>query len=164
MKNVMSIIVIVIGLMTITSCSSKCENKTDNLCPNKTEVYTGVIPAADALGLRYTLLLSFNDDNSRMNGDYKAVETFLAGDTASITGVKDMSSFISAGNFSLIKGDGENTGKSYIKLEQGKGEKSIGEPYTTFFLIDSDSTITMVNEMLQPSEMPGVNYTLKLVK
>lgn len=132
---------------------------------DRTEVYTGVIPAADASGIRYTLKLDFDDDHNYTKGDYDLLETYFAGDSISPTGLKDLKSFTSEGDFTVEKGQGANSGKTYLKLVQDAKDSSAGSNAgPLYFLVESDSTIVMVNSDLQPSETPGLNYTLKIAK
>ena len=65
----------------------------------------------------------------------------------------------------MPEGDGANSGKTYIKLVQDPGESSKGsDSGPLYFLVESDSTLVMVNAELQESTIPGLNYTLKIVK
>ena len=130
-------------------CDGKCDDK----------VYTGVLPAADADGVRYTLKLDYDDNG--MKGDYDLVETYLKADTVSALGYKDLRSFISEGDFKVEKqGD-----KTYLQLVKDQKDSSIGSAETPmYFLVDSDSTLTMTNAQLEVSATPGMNYTLKLAR
>lgn len=131
----------------------------------KDEVYTGVIPAADAAGVRYTLKLDYSDDHNYTDGDYDLVEVYLAGDSLSSTGYKDAARFKSEGDFTVIDGTGANSSRKYLKLVQDARDSSAGSNAgPIYFLVESDSTIVMVNADLEPSATPGMNYTLKLVR
>lgn len=157
-KTIFSLVALSILTLGAASCN---QNRGDN--PGlREEVFTGVLPAADALGVRYTLKLDFDDDHNYTDGDYDLVETYLYGDTLSATGTRDAASFKSEGDFTLEK---NQNGKSYLKLVQNAKDSSAGSNGgPLYFLVDSDSTITMVNADLQPSETPGMNYTLKKAK
>ncbi len=125
------------------------------------QVYTGVLPGADTDGIRYTLRLDYDDDHNNTEGDYKLVETYLAADSLNRTGLKDLKSFKSEGDFTVENKDG----KKYLKLVQDRKDSSVGSAEgPLYFLVDSDSTLTLVGENLQISETPGLNYTLKIVK
>ena len=113
------------------------------------KVYTGVLPAADVDGIRYTVLLDFDDDNT--GGDYEMVETYFVNDS---TGVNDVASFATEGDFTVGTGA---QGQKYLKFS-GDG---VGEMY---FLAETDSTITLVDASLTPTTTPGMNYTLKAAK
>lgn len=146
-----------------SNCNACSGPGTCNLDEDK--VYTGVLPAADAGGIRYTLKLDYDDDKNFMEGDYDLLETYIVGDSVSATGYKDAGSFRSEGDFTVMKGDGANSGKTYIKLVQDPGESSKGsDSGPLYFLVESDSTLVMVNAELQESTIPGLNYTLKIVK
>lgn len=114
------------------------------------KVYTGVLPAADAEGVRYTVLLDYDDvDNT---GDYEMVQTYFMTDSTGT--VNDLASYVSEGDFTV---NSNANGQKYLKFSgDGDGEM--------FFLVDSDSTITMTDANLTPSETPGLNYTLKAAK
>lgn len=137
-------------LLFLAACSG-VPTATDNNSTQKgaDKVYTGVLPAADVDGIRYTVLLDFDDDNT--GGDYELVETYFVTDS---TGVQDVESFASDGDF--IVGTGAQ-GQKYIKLSgDGSGE--------VYFLADTDSTLTMVDASLSPAAASGMNYTLKAAK
>lgn len=120
-------------------------------------VYTGVLPAADADGVRYTLKLDYDDNGTK--GDYDLIETYILGDTISATGYKDGKTFTSEGDFTVTKQDG----KTVIKLVKDQKDSAAGSIDTPiYFIVDSDSTITMTNQDLDVSTTPGMNYTLKL--
>lgn len=113
------------------------------------KVYSGVLPAADADGVRYTVLLDFDDDGN--GGDYDMVETYFMTDS---TGVSDIASFATEGDFTVGTSD---KGQKYLKF----GNDGAGQMY---FVVDTDSTITMTDASLTPTATPGMNYTLKAAK
>lgn len=111
------------------------------------KVYTGVLPSADAAGVRYTVLLDYDDDGN--GGDYDMVQTYFT--TDSVGNIVDIASFAEDGDFTVGT---ENGGKKYLKFT-GDGASEV------FFLVDTDSTIVMTDASLVPSTTPGLNYTLK---
>ncbi len=142
------------------ACSTKeCQKGADCTKADKEEVYTGVLPAADCDGVRYTLHMDFDDEDN--DGDYKLVETYLAADSTSAMGYKDVKTFKSEGDFTIEKqGD-----KTYYKLVKDVKDSMEGSADTPmYFVVDSDSTITMTNQNLEVSETPGMNYTLTVAK
>lgn len=136
---------------------SACNNRTEcaaagAACTNDRDVdkvYTGVLPAADADGIRYTLLLDYNDEGN--GGDYDMVQTYFANDS---TGVNDIATFVAEGDFTVAA---TPAGGKYLKLD-GNGA---GDMY---FLVDNDSEITMTDASLEAPATPGLNYTLKAAK
>ena len=128
------------------------------------ETYTGILPAADVDGIRYTLKLDYDEDRDYAYGDYDLVETYLTSDSLSASGYTDKDTFKSEGDFSVEQGKGNMSGKKYLKLTPDAKDAAGAGSGPLYFLIESDSTIIMVNESLQPSETPGLNYTLQLVK
>ncbi|MDE7440583.1 MAG: copper resistance protein NlpE N-terminal domain-containing protein [Muribaculaceae bacterium] len=147
--------VAVLGMASCDDChKGKCDNKEQEV-----KIYTGFLPAADVEGVRYTLMLDYDDDHEGLSkGDYDMVETYVMADSL---GYKDERSFKSEGDFQQISREGKN----YLKLvEDTKGLTPGSKASPLYFYVESDSTLVMVNEDLQPSETPGLNYTLKLVK
>lgn len=144
------------ALMSMAACSGNCSK--DEACKKSDvkEVYTGVLPAADCDGVRYTLTLDYDDDSR--DGDYNLVETYLQADTTEMTGYKDVKTFASEGDFTVEKkGD-----KTYIKLVKDQKDSQAGSADTPmYFVVDSNSAITMTNANLEVSETPGMNYTLR---
>ncbi len=140
----------------LASCGSGSCDK--GACDAKSDVdvvYTGVLPAADCDGVRYTLLLDYDDNNQE--GDYTLVETYIQADTVSAIGYKDLQSFVSEGDFTVEKqGD-----KSYLKLVKDAKDSAAGSIDTPLYLlVDSESTLTLTNQDLEVSNTPGMNYTL----
>lgn len=122
--------------------------------------YTGIVPAADGPGVRYTLQLDYDDDKNNMEGDYDLVETYLEADSVATNGVKDNVSYKSEGDFSVV----EQNGKKYLKLVKDVKDSSAEAATNLYFEVTNDSTITMVNAELQPAVNDSLNYSLKLVK
>ena len=164
MKKTTLFMAAALSMMTMAACSGnqKCSGDKKSCADgDKKELYTGVLPAADADGIRYALKLDYDDDNNYMDGDYDLLETVVEQDTTSALGFKEGQSFKSEGDFTVIDKDG----KKYLKLVQDvkdSAKGSNGGPL--YFLVESDSTIVMVNSDLEVSTAPGLNYTLKLAK
>lgn len=154
-----------LAVLMMAACSGKNSTYSNMPGNDKDEVYTGVLPAADADGVRYTLKLDYSDDNNYTTGDYDLVEVYLRGDSLSATSYKDGERFKSKGDFTVMDGTGDNSAKKYIKLTQDAKDSSKGSNGgPMYFLVESDSTLVMVNAELEQSVMPGMNYTLKLVR
>lgn len=118
-------------------------------------VFTGVLPAADCDGIRYTLTLEYDADDK--DGDYKLIETYIQADTTETTGYKDLRSVTSEGDFTVNKqGD-----KTYLKLVKDVKDSSAEASDNLYFVVDSESAITLTNSDLEVSTTPGMNYTLK---
>lgn len=149
-----------LALFSLASCNSNCKTDTcdKGKCDDKDVVYTGVLPAADCDGVRYTLALDY--DHHDNDGDYHLVETYLKADSVAALGYKDVATFASEGDFTVVKQDG----KTYLKLVKDVKDSSAKAVASLNFLVDSDSTITLVNDQLQPSENPALNYTLSIAK
>lgn len=138
------------GLLLLGACTNgKCGK--DGSCKggDEDQVYTGMLPAADADGIRCTLVLDYDDDMK--DGDFDMLQTYVKIDSM---GVTDINSFKSKGDF-IVETRGAD---KYLKLvEKGAASSPI------YFQQTDDTTLTMVNDSLQPSAS-GLNYSLKLVK
>ena len=142
----------------MAACSNKnCEKKGTDI-PDQT--YTGVLPAADGPGVRYTLKIDYDDDKNNQAGDYDLLETHLGVDSLGLNGVNDSVSFKSEGDFTIM----EQNGKKYLKLMKDTRDSHPSAADALYFLLSTDSTLTMVGADLQPSVSASLNYTLKLVK
>lgn len=121
-------------------------------CANGQPVtYTGVLPAADADGIEYILVLDYDDAKS---GDYVLTEKSMS---------QDESVFTSKGDFTLHTGTPASASQSYIKLTPDHSDRASdlnsASAEVRYFLIDSDSTLTLTGADLQPAAS-GLNYTL----
>lgn len=157
MKKTIFLSATAVALLSLAACSGNKtaseQTSTDETSKNVT--YTGILPAADTDGVRYALNLDYTNDNE---GSYKLDQTYLVADSTAAGGYKDKDSFKTEGNFAIESKDA----KKYIKLtETAKADTTANVMY---FLVDSDSTMTMVNADLQVSVNPDMNYTLKLEK
>lgn len=164
MKKTMLMMAAALSMMTLAACSGNQKSSGDKSnCEkgDKKELYTGVLPAADTDGVRYALKLEYDDDHNYTDGDYDLLETYLERDTTNAVGFKDGKSFKSEGDFTVMDKDG----KKYLKLVQDVKDSAKGSiEGPLYFLVESDSTIVMVNSDLQLSETPGMNYTLTRAK
>ncbi len=167
MKKFMVMAVSAAALVMLGACSnSNCNNSDCNSteCAAKTAgekvVYTGVLPGADVDQVRYTLTLDYDDDNAT-KGDYDLVQTYQQADTTVAAGVKDVQNVRSEGDFTIITKDGSK----YIKLvPDAKDSDASADTADAYFLIDNDSTITMVNSSLEKSVNTELNYSLTRTK
>ncbi len=146
------------GILMLAGCShSKNCGASDN-CPAKaaTEavddrdvVYTGTIPAADAAGIECTLVLDYDNATS---GEYKLTEHFI-----------DKGTFNYEGDFTIHKGTPSDASQRYMKLVPDHPDRAADQASSSddvrYFLIDSDSTLTMTTASLQRADS-GLNYTL----
>lgn len=163
MKKTFYILAAALSMVSMAACSGNQKSSGDHkgTAGDKKEIYTGVLPAADADGVRYALELEYDDDHNYTDGDYDLLETYLEADTTSTLGFKDGKSFKSEGDFTVMDKDGQK----YLKLVQDVDDSQQGSNAgPMYFLVESDSTIVMVNSDLQKSENPDMNYTLKLSK
>ncbi|MDE7181083.1 MAG: copper resistance protein NlpE [Muribaculaceae bacterium] len=158
MKKAIYLAAAAFAMVGFASCNHKCDGGKCSKVAD--QMYTGVVPAADGPGVRYTLKLDYEDDENNLAGDYDLVETYLEADTVAVNGIKDNVSFKSEGDFSVV----EQNGKKYLKLVKDAKDSNPQAVSDLYFEVSSDSTLTMVNSELQPAVDSTLNYTLKLVK
>lgn len=155
MKKTVVAFAAALALVGMGACSSNSKKCNDGECKaDKAQVFCGVLPAADAEGVEYTLDLKC--DSTCTAGTFKLDEVYLKAD--SVGAKKEGEKFSSKGDFTVQ----DQNGKKYLKLVKAAANDSVESPI--YFLVDSDSTLTMVNQDLQVSETPGLNYTLTLKK
>lgn len=157
MKSKFMFLAAFVAVMGLAGCSDKsasgtgekaadCVSSSDANGRASDRAYTGVLPAADVDGIRYTVLLDYDDEGT--GGEYEMVQTYFVSDS---TGVSDVASFATDGDFVVSTND---KGQKYLKFEDaGAGE--------LYFLAETDSTLTMVDASLTPASTNGMNYTLK---
>ncbi len=136
------------------ACSQNCDT-------DKVEMYSGILPAADTDGVRYTLKLEYDKDDNFKKGDYELVEQYLAADSTAVGGYRDVKIFHSEGDFTVNTDQGKTVYRLIQDLKDSQAGSNAGPIY---FVADNDSTLTMVNADLQPAGNPEMNYTLKLSK
>ncbi len=86
------------AVLMVAACSDnkKCASSDEcpaTACTTQTDgdiTYAGLLPAADAEGIEYTLVLNYDDDGD--GGDYKLTERYIG---------KADAVFVSEGDFSL---------------------------------------------------------------
>lgn len=158
MKKTLKFVALGILALTMAGCAGN-KNCSSNNGNDEDKIYTGVLPAADADGVRYTLKLDYDDDHNYTDGDYSLVQTYLVNDSTYKIGNSDKVSFKSKGDFTVIDGQGANAADKYIKLvPKARSEE------TLYFLVKSPDELVLVDSAFQQSETPGLNYTLRLVK
>ncbi len=150
----------VLAVAGLASCDGAKKNDAGQ-DKDRVEMYTGILPAADADGVRYDLRLDYDDDHNFTDGDYDLRETYLTADSTAVSGYADGKSFLSEGDFTVNKQDG----KTYLKLVQDIKDSQAGSNVgPMYFLVESDSTLVLVNDRLQKAENPDMNYTLRLAR
>lgn len=115
-----------------------------------TEVYEGLLPAADGPGIRYVLTLNmFTDANDTT---YTLDMTYLDAD-----GKGKDETFTLAGKPQMIRKTVENKQKSALKLAPNDGSEPV------YFVIANDTTLTLSNEGLE-EVVSNLNYNIVRVK
>ncbi len=148
------------AVLMVAACSDnkKCASSDEcpaTACTTQTDgdiTYTGVLPAADAEGIEYTLVLNYDDDGD--GGDYKLTERYIG---------KADAVFVSEGDFSLHSSTPQDAAQRYLKLVPDHADRAADQATSSaevrYFLVDSDSTLTLVGADLQrPDSL--LNYTL----
>lgn len=148
-----------LAALALTACGSrKCDKGGDCAQTAKTDgdmYYEGVLPAADAAGIRYSLVIDYDDDNPA-KGDYELTQTYLKDDGSPI------SSFYSEGDFDVKTGTPANSAARYLVMVP-EVEDGAAPADTMYFLAETDSTLTLAGEDLSKSVNPGLNYTITRV-
>lgn len=150
--------------LAFTACTGNKEKTvTEESTMSGERTYVGVMPAADAEGIRYDLVLTYDDMNGNNDGNYSLTETYLISDSLATEGIENGNVFNSEGEFFVMTGTPASASQKYIKMVP-KHDTTASEatPENLYFIVESDSTITLVNESLEPSVTPGLNYSLKL--
>ena len=157
MKKLFICAVAGLSMVALAACSGKKENKevaetTPAPVENtvKAVAYAGKIPAADCDGNKYALNLVFNEEGN--GGTYQLTETYFNTDTTTVEGYVVKEALTAEGNFE-VKTVEDNT---YITLFNNEAVAQAN------FIVDTDSTITMVNAELEVPATP--DYTLAVVK
>lgn len=131
---------------------------------DKEVLYSGILPAADAQGVIYTLKLDFDDDHNYTDGDYRMVENCVASDSIATSGLKVTSVSYTSGDFRKESEVLDGKTVEYIKLlpdaKDGLGAASTSPVY---LLINADQSLTMVSQDLVVPENAEL-YTLSVVK
>lgn len=152
MKKTFIALAAALPMLSMVACSGQKGESKDKADEPKNELYTGVLPAADAAGVRYELSLDYKDS---VAGAYDLTQTYMVDNAQKTDSVVK-----SKGDFTTEMKDG----KSYLKLTEAAKDSTAEALAPLCFVVDSDSTITMVNSALEVSTTPGMNYTLTLSK
>lgn len=156
------------AVLTLASCSGnkKTADSTDATVGETGEcTYVGVLPAADAAGVRYSLALTYDSMDGGKSGNYALVETYLVADSLATEGFEDGKVFNTEGEFTVMTGTPASATQKYLKLVPSKSpEATEAVTDAMYFVVDTDSTLTMVNSSLEPSVTPELNYTLTLLR
>lgn len=150
-----------LAALGFTSCNdSNCSSKGAKDDNDKVVLYSGIMPAADAQGTVYTLKLDYDDDNNFTDGDFTMTENTMVTDTVAPTGFKQVATSFSEGDFKKESKQVDGATVEYIRLVPD-AKDALGTPSSnsSYFLINSDGSLTMVDANLQKPEMPE-NYTL----
>lgn len=140
----------------MSACSGHKEyGSGDDSHEDRSVIYSGILPAADAAGIEYSLRLKYEADINYLGGSYNLTETTLYSDSASTS--SDI--FRTKGDFTVERATTRTKGRKYLKLmpdaKRGHDELPL------YFIIDSDTAITMTGPDLRGAETSDLNYTLK---
>ena len=161
-KSVIAALFAVAAVAGMTSCSGdkQCNKDcADKACAVRDDLtYTGVLPAADCAGIRYTIKLDYDDNKAK--GDYDLVETYLEADSVAGSSKRVDVSFKSEGDFTVVNKDG----KKFLKLVKDAKDSNPQAVDALNLEVTSDSTLVVLNDVLESREPSELNYTLTLVK
>lgn len=146
-----------LAALSVAACGTKKSDTAvvDNAADDGNIYYEGVLPAADADGVRYSLALDYDDDDPD-KGDYKLTETYLKGDGSAI------SSFYTEGDFDIRTGTPADSAARYLVLVP-EAEAGVTPGGTLYFLAETDSTLTLVGADLAKAAESGLDYTITRV-
>lgn len=153
-----------VAALGMTACdSSNAASKPAKSSGDKEVLYSGILPAADAQGTVYTLKLEFDDDNNYTDGDFTMVENTLAADSVDASGLKDVATAYTKGDFRKESKQVNGSTVEYVRLVPD-AKDALGAPSASsmYFIVNADGSLTMVGSNLQKSETSGMNYTLSV--
>lgn len=152
-----------VAALAFTACHSaekqpsQAQVKGDN---DKEVLYSGILPAADAIANLYTVVLDYDGDKNYTEGDYTMVLQSLTSDSTDVSGLKQAAVGYVTGDFK--KATKEVNGKTveYVKLTP---EDYLGASGVTpfYFVVNEDGSLTMTAEDLEVTPSP-LNYTLSV--
>ncbi len=165
MKKTFLLGLAVVGALGFTACNNS--NTTANAAQpkggsDKEVLYSGILPAADAQGTVYTLKLDFDDDNNYTDGDFLMIENSLASDTVSVSGLKEVATSYTEGDFRKESKTVNGETVEYIRLIP-EAKDALGTPSASslYFIVNADGSLTMVGESLEAPVMAEM-YTLSV--
>ena len=148
---------------------ASCSNCKDGSCASsgnggdKEELYAGVLPAADAEGVIYTLRLDYDDDNNFTDGDFALTQTALESDTVSAPAIKAGVTSYTEGDFKIEDKTVDGAAAKVLRLiPDAKESLGTADNSTLYFLVNGDNTLTMVSADLTKAANDSINYTLTL--
>lgn len=157
MKKVILLAAVVAALVSCQSKGNKAEQaEADSLAMamvptmEETQVYEGVLPAADGPGIRY--ILTLNTLANATDTTYTLDLTYLDAD-----GKGKDKTFTSKGKPQMIQKTVKNQKKSGIKLTPSDNSEPV------YFVIANDTTLTLANDSLETS-VSDLNYDIVRVK
>ena len=157
MKKVIMLAAVVAALASCQSKGTKAEEAVaDSLAVameptmEETQVYEGVLPAADGPGIRYVLTLNMLADAN--DTTYTLDMTYLDAE-----GQGKDKTFSSKGKPQMIQKTVKNKKKAALKLTPSDGSEPV------YFVIANDTTLTLSNDSLQEA-VSDLNYDIVRVK
>ncbi len=149
--------------LAFASCSDKnCNGEKCDAKSDRTELYAGILPAADAQGVLYSLVLDYDDDDNYTTGDFELTQSYLMNDTVAASGIRAGLTSVAEGDFTLgTKGTSSETVKYLTLTPKAKDAIGNADSAPLYFLINDDNTLTLVNSELTKAENDSLNYTLE---
>lgn len=153
--------VIALASLGFVACdSSNAASKVTAANGDKEVLYSGIVPAADAQGTVCTLKLDYDDDHNYTDGDYLMVENTLASDSVAASGLREVATSYTEGDFRKESKQVNGATVEYIRLVPD-AKDAMGDPSASslYFIINADQSLTMVNSDLEVSATSAL-YTL----
>lgn len=128
------------------------------------ELYSGILPAADAQGTLCTIKLEFDDDNNYTDGEFVMVENSLVTDTVAAAGLSEAATSYSEGKFRKESKSVNGANVEYLVLTpDAKDNLGAASNTPTYLVVNADQTLVLVNSDIEMPADPAL-YTLKLKK
>ncbi len=161
MKKTVMLGLAAVAALGFTACNNSNAASGVAKSGDKEVLYSGILPAADAQGTVYTLKLEFDDDHNYTDGDFTMVENTLASDTISASGLKEVATSYTKGDFRKESKQVDGATVEYIRLvPDAKDALGAASGSSMYFIINADESLTMVGADLQKAANPEMNYTL----
>lgn len=147
---------LIMGVLLASGALVACSTDGNRACTAKNqdsrvETYQGVLPSADAAGIRYVLTLEYD---SADGGDYHLTRQYLDGNN------KVIQNYEADGDFTVMRVRPNGEEGEFLKLEPDHVSQAADRPADVlYFIRDSDTALTLVGPNLQRA-MSGLNYTI----
>lgn len=163
-----ALFVLAAGALAFTACSNSHASNASAVAGAKDKghdkevLYSGILPAADADGILYTLKLDFDDDHNYTDGDYIMIDNTLVADTTEVSGIKATAVSYYEGDFVKKTRQVNGATVEYLVLTpDAKDLMGAADNHPIYMIVNADESLTVVNSDLDMPAVPEL-YTLKV--